>query len=406
MTAASNDTEASPSDFTADLNTPHDDAPPHYYYALLDDNDHRSPPPHHHTMNNHRHQPTRSAPPHNGGSGLFSPLLVEGGGGDFSASLLTDTDDKNHHNHHIDNLLGNNPATETLLLDCSERQLFLQDDDDDHDRRNHPRPDSSFHGEHMEDSYTSSPNNQNGTSRRPLYYSSRRRAPLNGLNYLNVVTFALHLFVSWGIGVWGLRGHIPTRWEIANRYETLVAPTAWTLWIWYPILVLEGVFTVAQLLPYYRARPIVQAGTSYYFFYTFVASTAWTLFYSFQFFILSFVSVLVALLSLVRLLASQQASLVGVSTSSGGRRLGSRLTEYYLFRFPFYLHAGWMACLASQHFSLLFRSYQAGTSLQVAIDVVSLAWLLPTALVFLACPHFKDFVIPLVVVWSYVRSHT
>ena len=192
MTAASNDTEASPSDFTADLNTPHDDAPPHYYYALLDDNDHRSPPPHHHTMNNHRHQPTRSAPPHNGGSGLFSPLLVEGGGGDFSASLLTDTDDKNNHSHHIDNLLGNNPAAETLLLDCSERQLFLQDDDDDHDRRNHPRPDSSFHGEHTEDSYTSSPNNQNGTSRRPLYYSSRRRAPLNGLNYLNVVTFALH----------------------------------------------------------------------------------------------------------------------------------------------------------------------------------------------------------------------
>jgi hypothetical protein len=255
-----------------------------------------------------------------------------------------------------------------------------------------------------------------------ILYSTRRRSPLNGLNYLNVVTYVLHLFVSWGIGVWGLGGHVQTRWQIANEHETLVTPSAFTMWIWYPILVLEGVFALAQLLPYYRARPIVQGGTSYWFFYTFVISTMWTLFYSFQLFVFSFVAVLAALASLVGLLASQQASLSdgggegggaalmisasyvrrGVGSGGFGTGRATRLAEYYLFRFPFYLHTGWMAFCAAHHFSLLFRSYGAAVGLQVAIDVVSLGWLLPTALIFLACPHFKDFVIPLVIIWSYV----
>jgi hypothetical protein len=301
---------------------------------------------------------------------------------------------------------------ETLLLleNCSERRkqqqrLFLEEEegeDGDHTSNSHVLNNPSSSSLSLQRDPSSSINDHHhhhhSNAHSNVWYSSRRRAPLNGLNFLNVVTFLLHLFVSWGIGVWGLNGAIPTRWEIAQRFETLVTPTVWTYFMWYPILVLEGVFTVAQLLPYYRARPIVQGGTGYWFFYTFCIQTAWTLFYSFQLFVFSFIAVLAALLSLVKLLASQQASLEGISTRQ------RRLSEYYLFRFPFYLHTGWMAFVAAHHFSLLFRSYDAGVGLQVAIDIVSLGWLLPTALIFLACPHFKDFVIPLVIIWSYVRT--
>jgi hypothetical protein len=42
-------------------------------------------------------------------------------------------------------------------------------------------------------------------------YYNRRYAPLNRLNYLNAVTFLAHLFVSWGIGIWGLDGVVTTR---------------------------------------------------------------------------------------------------------------------------------------------------------------------------------------------------
>jgi hypothetical protein len=297
--------------------------------------------------------------------------------------------------------------TTPLLYPGNQYDQDNDDDNDEYDGNRYLRPSLS--------SMAATPR---------VLYSTRRKAQLNGLNYLNVVTYLLHLFVSWGIGVWGLGGHVQTRWEIANEHETLVTPSAFTLWIWYPILVLEGVFAVAQLLPHYRARPIVQGGTSYWFFYTFVIQTGWTLFYSFQLFVFSFVAVLAALASLVGLLASQQSSLVhegssyGNGLTNGGNGLfgmrsasiltsshrtrAGRLTEYYLFRFPFYLHTGWMAFCAAHHFSLLFRSYGAGEGLQVAIDIVSLGWLLPTALIFLACPHFKDFVIPFVIIWSYV----
>lgn len=251
----------------------------------------------------------------------------------------------------------------------------------------------------FEDELTIPSHSMDYASPRPLFPQRREPARLNSINYLNVVTYVLHLFVSWGLGIWGLDGTIETRWQISMRYETLVTPALWTYMLsWYPILVLEGIFAAAQLLPHYRNRPIVQAGTGYFFFYTFVIQTAWTLFFSFRLFILSFLAVVGALLSLLSLLASQQQQQTVVR--------GPRQTiEYYLFRFPFFLHTGWMAVVTAHHFSLLFRYYQSPASLQIAVDVFCLGILLPTAIVFLAVPQWKDFVIPVVITWSYVRNY-
>jgi hypothetical protein len=47
--------------------------------------------------------------------------------------------------------------------------------------------------------------------RRSFHYYNRNHARLNRLNYLNAVTFLAHLFVSWGIGIWGLDGAVTTR---------------------------------------------------------------------------------------------------------------------------------------------------------------------------------------------------
>ena len=228
----------------------------------------------------------------------------------------------------------------------------------------------------------------------------RGRAPLNGLNFLNVVTYAAHLFVSWGIGIWGLNGILETRWEIITKYETLVTPAHWAYYLWVPILVLEGIFTIAQLFPHYRSRPVIQDGTGFFFFYTFLIQTAWTLFFSFQLFIFSFISVVAALISLLYLLASQHKALLHV-------RRQSKL-EYVLFRFPFYLHTGWMTLMAVDHLSILLRLCAPNhVGMQVAVDILSLALLLPVATTALSLrttgPFWpqQDFVIPFVVIWSY-----
>jgi hypothetical protein len=225
--------------------------------------------------------------------------------------------------------------------------------------------------------------------------SSRRyTGQLSGLNYLNAVTYVAHLFVSWGIGVWGLDGVLDTRWDISMRYETLVTPAKWAYYLWAPILILEGFFAVAQLTPHYRARPIIQAGTGFFFFYTFLIQTAWTLFFSFELFVCSFVAVLGALVTLGSLLASQKSALMGQKQS---------ILEYCLFCFPFYLHTGWMVLMTVDHLSLLSRALEASIGLQLATDIFSLGIMLAVAaLCCLASPSWQDFVIPIVILWSYV----
>lgn len=227
-----------------------------------------------------------------------------------------------------------------------------------------------------------------------LFFPQREPSALTSVNYLNVVTYLAHLFVSWGIGIWGLDGLLSTRWQITQQYETLVTPAEWAYFLWVPILILEGIFAIAQLTPHYRNRPIIQAGTGYFFFYCFILQTAWTLFFSFELFTLSFISVVFALLSLLSLLLSQ------LHTISNDERRS--WLEYLLFRFPFYLHTGWMVLMCTDHFALLFRAFGTSAHMQAAIDVLSLSILLAVGVACLIRPPYNDLVIPTVVLWCFV----
>jgi len=228
----------------------------------------------------------------------------------------------------------------------------------------------------------------------PLLNQRRDTAHLNGLNYLNVLTYFLNVFVSYGIGVWGLGGRLPKRVDVFEESETLITPARWAYFLWCPILVFEAIFAIAQLAPHYRARPIIQQGTGFFFFYTCLIQTAWTLFFSFRLYTLSFVAVVCALLSMAFLLASQHFSRVR------GRK---SLVEYWLFRFPFYLHCGWLILCSVVQFSILFRHLTSNVGVQLAADVVALGAMLPAATYFLTGqPSGPDFVIPLVIVWSYI----
>lgn len=291
--------------------------------------------------------------------------------------------------------------------DDSERIFFDEDtftagDDNDQDQdhshnRSHQDQDDDgataallphYHSSSYRRSISNNISNSNNNSHSYRY----RRQQLSGLNYLNAVTYVGHLFVSWGIGITGLFGLLDTRWHLQQQYLTLVTPAKWAYYLWAPILALEGIFALAQLTRYYRARPVVQAGTGFYFFYTFLIQTVWTVTFSFQCFVASFVAVLAALLSLLSLLASQKRALQG-------NRQG--LVEYCLFCFPFYLHTGWMVLMTADQLSLLARAEGGSVALQLATDIVALGLLLAVAAVCcLAGPAWRDFVIPTVILWS------
>jgi hypothetical protein len=280
------------------------------------------------------------------------------------------------------------------------------------------------------------------------YYSQQQqrrnseKPELSGLNLLNAFTYTIHILLWWTCGVWGIRHRIYTHFEQTEHHETLLTPATFCAhYIWVPIMIFEAIFTIAQLLPHYRARPIITSGTSYFFFYTVLLQIAYTLLYGFGLFVFSFICIVLALISLLSLLASQQyhgsADPIATSTTTAttpyshhnhhqyqlgfmrtlsGGNIGNgrwfsshRMMEYVLFSFPFYLHAGWLILMAVEHFCLLFRRYHSAIDAQLASDIVGLGILLATAIYALNQPIAMgpDFVIPTVILWSYVRRiHT
>lgn len=220
---------------------------------------------------------------------------------------------------------------------------------------------------------------------------SQQNTDMTGLNYLNIVTLMIHLFVSCGIGIWGLNGNMATHVQITQEYETLVTPAKWAYYIWIPILFFETVFGVAQCLPAFRSRPIIQDGTGYFFFYTSLLQTAYTLSFAFHIFIASFLLAVATFLSLAWLLVRQFYSQIQKSR-----------VEYWLFRFPFFLHCGWMAVMVAVNASMLCRNETSSISTQLAIDMVALAVQLPLATFLLWFYAATDFLIPSIIIYSYV----
>lgn len=274
--------------------------------------------------------------------------------------------------------------------DCSERLLFHDDENADDI--------GAGHG-------STTVRHRNGGNRGGRQYGGaiesffqiNSRNHLNGLNLLNVLSYGLHLFVIVGIGIFGLDNIVYTWQGMTNKYETLLTPSEWAVYaFWYPILVLEGVFCVAQLFSYYRARPIVQSGTGFFFFHTTLFQTAWILFFCFELFIPSFLSLAGALVALFSLLNSQEQQLVGST--------GRRITEYIFFRLPFYWQTGWMVVLTVHHFSLLFRAYNCPTFFQLGVDIFSLGILAVVALLFTF--QGKDLVVPIVILTSFIAIST
>ncbi|KAI2512544.1 hypothetical protein MHU86_1763 [Fragilaria crotonensis] len=227
---------------------------------------------------------------------------------------------------------------------------------------------------------------------------SRHPTRLNGLNLLNVATYIMHLIVSYGVGVWGLDGLVDTRVAIAQKYETLVTPSPWAYYIWIPILMTETIFVTAQLFPDYRSRPIIQQGTSFFFFYTCLLQTGWTLFFAFKLFIFSFVCVVLVVISLASLLTSQHL------TQTRGR---ASLEEFWLFRFPFCLHFAWMVVMAANDFAILIRyEFRHEMDTQLTSDIVAMGILLPVACFFMLRAEGPNFIVPGVILWSYVGMVT
>jgi hypothetical protein len=223
---------------------------------------------------------------------------------------------------------------------------------------------------------------------------------LSGMNYLNLWTFLIHLTISLLLGS-GLLQWLPSPWTVTtlSDYETLLTPSQWAGdYLWIPVLSLEGIFTLVQLLPSVRARPEVVEGVGYNGFYIGMLQSLATLFFCLKWILPAWIALFIncGCLLWLQLRLKEQHSL---NTNPG--KYGWRL---WVFRFPFDVHLGWLLPLLASRASMIFRHYGShDVGLQLGADIVAMGLLLPCAGAYLVKSRDpRDWVVPLLILWSYV----
>ena len=186
-------------------------------------------------------------------------------------------------------------------------------------------------------------------------------AKINHKNILNLLFYIFNIVFTYGVGTNGWFGN-GTNGELSEKYQTIITPKATAFSIWAVIFVFQAVFAIAQFLKCFRAHPMVQQGVSYWYCGVSLAQVGWTFSFSYEIIPLSLVFMLLILFALYGLLYSQYY------TESTGK-----LIEFWLLRFPFAIHAGWITAASALNVSVVAVWKAAPADIQLATGIVSLA---------------------------------
>jgi hypothetical protein len=212
------------------------------------------------------------------------------------------------------------------------------------------------------------------------------------LNVFNLFAFIANAVVAYGIGALGLFG-TSTNGELSEKYQTLVTPVGWSFAIWAVIFISQFIWVVAQLVvPSFRVAPLVRNGVKCYYIGVCFAQIGWTFAFSFEIIWLSLAAMLSILFFLILIVVSQYKVQTTVS-----------LLEYWLLKFPFAVHAGWILAASFVNLNVLIVDLELGMDAQYYAALASLIAVLLVASFVLACPARPELVIPLVLAWATVR---
>lgn len=222
----------------------------------------------------------------------------------------------------------------------------------------------------------------------PAGSSSRTKgSKANTNNLLNLLGYLLALTASYLGGVAGWFGGISNS-ELSSKYQTLITPSAaYFGYIWATIFIFQGFFAVAQLLPKYREEPLVQKGVGSVYFLACSAQTAWTITFGYQMMTAAFVAMVALLVALLTILNRQWKVVVEekkktVTSASLGETTVEELQNdstaspprlsYWLLRFPFAVHAGWIAPATPLMLSVLLVERAVDPAIELWVAVISI----------------------------------
>jgi len=191
---------------------------------------------------------------------------------------------------------------------------------------------------------------------------------LNKRNYLNVVAYLGNVLTSYLIGARGV-GNAETNEYLSLKYQTLVTPASFSFAIWSIIFIAQGAFTVAQLLPNKRSSPLVQDGIKDYYIGACVCQIVWTFFFGNEYITLSFFAMIGILACLFML----------YQDSNKIDHEGEEIDQYFLFRFPFTIHLGWITVASFVNLNVLLVSWDSNRGVLTTAAVLSIVTLLAAA---------------------------
>ena len=239
--------------------------------------------------------------------------------------------------------------------------------------------------------------------REPLVHSFHRHkkllaqatmANLSLLNYMNVIAYIANVAVTYGIGSLGLFG-MNTNTVLSAKYQTLVTPIGLAFAIWGIIFIMQLIFAIVQLLPSFRASPLVAKGIGYTYVYVCISQIAWTLSFSFEIIWLSFLFMLAILYFLLTIVNDEYKVSLEEKTT---------IRDYWLLKFPFASHSGWILAATMVNLSVVLVAYGVDTTAQYYVAIATLVFLVSVSFFCLGFPTRPEYCIPLVLAWASVSQ--
>lgn len=226
---------------------------------------------------------------------------------------------------------------------------------------------------------------------------AQERPALNWINYGNLLSFILNVVFTYGIGTAGWLD-TPDNGELSEKYQTIITPKGSAFSIWAIIFLSQGLFTIVQLMPSFRARPLVQDGVSFWYIFICYAQIGWTFSFAFEAIEAALFFMFAIWISLMALIISQYY----VKLDSENLRCSSMngLVEFWLLKFPFSIHGGWITAASALNVCVMTVYNESPAATQLAVAIICLAVLHAISVWHLFGYKRPNYTIPGVLIWA------
>ena len=207
---------------------------------------------------------------------------------------------------------------------------------------------------------------------------------LNTFLFVNLASYVFNVFVTFGIGTFGLFGR-PDNGTLSDKYQTILTPSGSAFSIWGIIFIAQAIWVVVQWWPSFRnSRFVRNIGFGYAF--VCLMQAGWTVSFSFEIQWLAYIFMVAINLGLNYCVRQMQ-------------RTEKSIAQYFLWQFPFSLHCGWIFAATALNTNVLAVAYNGSRMVQIVVAAACLVILLGVAMTWLSS-YPVDLTIPLVLVWA------